>query len=55
MKDELGGAIMSEFAVLTSKFYSFERLMDQKTRNVKESWSVQLRKLYRLTITRIVS
>ena len=36
-------------------FILLERLMDQKTRNVKEERNVSSRKLYHLMITRIVS
>ena len=53
MKDELGGAIMTEFVALRP--IPSENSMEQKTRNVKESRNVSSRKLYHLKITRIVS
>ena len=40
MKDELGGAIMTEFVALRPKLTLIENLMARKTRNVKESKSV---------------
>ena len=56
MKDELEGAVMTEFIALRPKLYSFRQLDSTgKTRNVKESKSVSSRKLSHLRITRIVS
>ena len=53
MKDELGGAIMTEFVALRPKLFPSGNSMARKTRNVKESKSASSRKLSHLRITRI--
>ena len=56
MKDELGGAIMTEFAALRPKLYSYRKLlMARKTRSAKESRSASSRKLSHLRIITIAS
>ena len=55
MKDELGGDIMSEFAVLRSKLYSFRKIDGSEDKKCKGIKKCVVKKLYHLMITRIVS
>ena len=55
MKDELGGAIMTEFVALRPKPYFIENSMVWKIKGAKGSRNTSLRKLSHLRIVRIAS
>ena len=55
MKDELGGAMMTEFVALRPKCYFYIKLHGSEDKKCKEIKNVTSRKLSHLRITRIVS